>query len=143
MNRTLVLLSLLFTAPALAESAEEKAILQVERDWCAAALRSDAAALEQLLLDDYTLTGSNGVITTKANDVTEAKQGDPKYEVFENRDMKVRVHGDTAVVTGRTHVKGVSGGKAFSAVFQFTDTLVKVKGKWRPLAGHVSRITDA
>ncbi|MBU8895713.1 nuclear transport factor 2 family protein [Corallococcus sp. H22C18031201] len=143
MNRPLLLLSLLFTAPVLAESAEEKAILQVERDWCAAALRGDAAALDQLLLDDYTLTGSTGVVTTKANDVAEAKQGDPQYEVFENRDMKVRVHGDTAVVTGRTVVKGVSGGKPFSAEFQFTDTLAKVKGRWRPLAGHVSRLTKS
>jgi ketosteroid isomerase-like protein len=54
--------------------------------------------------------------------------------------MKVRVHGDTAVVTGKTHTKGVSGGKPFDFQFQFTDTFVKDGGRWRLLAGHVSKL---
>jgi ketosteroid isomerase-like protein len=51
-----------------------------------------------------------GKITTRADDIGEARRNDPKYEIFENYDMKVRVHGDTAVVTGKTHTKGSSGG---------------------------------
>jgi len=39
--------------------------------------------------------------------------------------MKVRVHGDTAVVTGKTRTKRISGGKPFDSQFQLTDTLVK------------------
>ena len=46
-----------------------------------------------------------GKITTRADDIDEAKKNDPKYEIFENYDMKVRVHGDTAVVTGKTRTK--------------------------------------
>ncbi len=81
-----------------------------------------------------------GKITTRADDIGEAKKNDPKYEIFENYDMKVRVHGDTAVVTGKTHTKGVSGGKPFDFQFQFTDTFVKDGGRWRLLAGHVSKL---
>jgi ketosteroid isomerase-like protein len=132
----------LCAVPALAQASEEKAVLQAMVEWCAAAQKSDASALERILLDDFTLTNSQGQISTKAADVAEAKSADPKYEVLENRDMKVRIHGNTAVVTGRTRVKGVSGGKAFSGDFQFTDTLIKVQGKWRPLASHVSRMGD-
>ncbi|MCY1076301.1 nuclear transport factor 2 family protein [Archangium lansingense] len=142
MLRTLIVVSALFAVPALAQGAEEKAVLQAMVEWCAAAQKSDAAALERILLDDYTLTNSKGQISTKADDIAEAKKVDPQYELLENRDMKVRIHGNTAVVTGRTVVKGLSGGKAFSANFQFTDTLIKVQGKWRPLASHVSRVGD-
>ena len=81
-----------------------------------------------------------GKITTRADDIGEAKKNDPKYEIFENYDVKVRVHGDTAVVTGKTRTKGISGGKPFDSQFQFTDTLVKDGGRWRLLAGHVSKL---
>jgi len=64
-------------------------------------------------MEDYTLTNSLCKITTRADDIGEAKKNDPKYEIFENYDMKVRVHGDTAIVTGKTHTKGISGANPF------------------------------
>jgi ketosteroid isomerase-like protein len=118
----------------------ENAVVQTERELCTAYLRSDADAIARGVMEDYTLTNSTGKITTRANDIEEAKKNDPKYEVFENYDMKVRVHGDTAIVTGRTHTKGISGGKPFDSEFQFTDTFVKDGGRWRLLAGHVSKL---
>jgi ketosteroid isomerase-like protein len=141
MLRTLLVLSALCAVPALAQGAEEKAVLQAMVEWCAAAQKGDAAALERILHDDYTLTSSRGQVTTKADDLAEARKGEVRYELLENRDMKVRLYGTTAVVTGRTVVKGVSGGQAFSAEFQFTDTLLKVKGRWRPVASHASRLS--
>ena len=45
-----------------------------------------------------------------------------------------------AVVTGKTHTKGISGGKPFDSLFQFTDTLVKDGGRWRLLASHASKL---
>ena len=122
------------------ESDEGNAVLQTERDPATAYLKSDADGIAQGVMEDYTLTNSAGKITTRADDIDEAKKNDPKYEIFENYDMKVRVHGDTAVVTGKTHTKGVSGGKPFDSVFQFTDTFVKDGGRWRLLAGHVSKL---
>jgi len=52
----------------------------------------------------------------------------------------VRVHGDATVVTGKTHTKGVSDAKPFDLQFQFTDAFVKDGGRWRLLAGHVSKL---
>jgi len=122
------------------ESDEGNAVLQTERDLATAYLKSDADGIAQGVMEDYTLTNSMGKITTRADDIGEAKKSDPKYEIFENYDMKVRVHGDAAVVTGKTHTKGVSGGKPFDFQFQFTDTFVKDGGRWRFLAGHVSKL---
>jgi ketosteroid isomerase-like protein len=118
----------------------ENAVVQTERELCTAYLRSDADAIARGVMEDYTLTNLTGKLTTRANDIEEAKKNDPKYEVFENYDMKVRVHGDTAIVTGRTHTKGISGGKPFDSEFQFTDTFVKDSGRWRLYAGHVSKL---
>jgi ketosteroid isomerase-like protein len=122
------------------ESDEANTVLQAERGLATAYLNSDADGIAQGVMDDYTLTNSMGKITTRADDIDEARKNDPKYEIFENYDMKVRVHGDTAVVIGKTHTKGVSSGKPFDFQFQFTDTLVKDGGRWRLLAGHVSKL---
>jgi len=91
--------------------------------------------------EDYTLTNSKGKITTRADDLAEATKHDPKYEIFENHDMKVRIYGGAAVVTGITHAKGISGGQLFNAEFRFTDTFVKDHGRWRLWAGQAVKIT--
>jgi len=119
---------------------EENAVLQTERELATAYLRSDADAIARGVMEDYTLTNSMGKITTRADDIDEAKKNNPKYEMFENHDMKVRVHGDTAVVIGQTHTKGISSGKPFDSEFQFTDTFIRDGGRWRLLAGHVSKL---
>jgi ketosteroid isomerase-like protein len=122
------------------ESDEANAVLQTERDLAMAYQRSDADVIVQDVMEDYTLTTSTGKVTTRADDIAEAKKNDPKYEMFENYDMKARVHGDAAVVTGKTHTKGMSGEKPFDSLFQFTDTFVKDRGRWRLLASHASKL---
>jgi ketosteroid isomerase-like protein len=112
-------------------ASQDEAVLQTERDLAVAYQSSDADGIARRVMENYTLTDSRGQITTRANDLEEAKKKDPKYEVFENHDMKVRVHGDSAVVLGITHAKGMSGGKPFDAQFEFTDTFVNDNGRWR------------
>jgi len=124
-----------------AQGTAEKEVFQFERDACRAFLDADRAALERVLTDDFTLTLSNGEVSTRANEIDELRSGKVHYDVFENYDMKARVYGDnTAVVLGKTRVKGTSEGKPFDRVVQFTDTIIKRDGQWRLAAGHVSRI---
>jgi len=125
----------------LAQSAGETDVLQFERDACKGFLEADPVALERDLTADFTLTLSNGEVSTLANEIDELRSGKVHYDVFENYDMKARLYGDnTAVVLGKTHVKGTSQGKAFDRVVKFTDTLVKRNGQWQVAAGHVSRL---
>jgi uncharacterized protein (TIGR02246 family) len=120
---------------------EIAAVLQAERDGCVAYQRGDADKIASFLTNDYTLTNSKGEITTAADDIKDAKSGKVRYEVFENYDMKARVYGDhTAIVNGKTKVKGTAEGKPIDIVVQFTDTFVKQNGRWRLAAGHVSRL---
>ena len=122
---------------------ESAAVLQAERDGCVAYLRSDADNIAKFLTDDYTLTNSKGEITTAADDIEDARTGRVHYDVFENYDMKVRVYGGhTAIVTGKTKIKGNAQGKPIDIIVQFTDTFVKQSGRWRLAAGHVSRLKE-
>jgi hypothetical protein len=135
-----VLATLAFQISAAQTSAAND-VLQFERDACKAFLDADAAALERVLTADFTLTLSNGEISTRADEINKLRSGKVHYDVFENYDMKARLYGDnTAVVLGKTRVKGTSEGKQFDRIVQFTDTLVKRDGRWQLAAGHVSRL---
>ena len=135
-----VLATLAFQISAAQTSAAND-VLQYSRDACKAFLDADAAALERVLTADFTLTLSNGEISTRADEINKLRSGKVHYDVFENYDMKARFYGDnTAVVLGKTRVKGTSEGKQFDRVVQFTDTLVKRDGRWQLAAGHVSRL---
>jgi hypothetical protein len=128
---------------SLAQGAIEKEVLQFEHNTCKAFVEADIAALERALTDDFTLTLSNGTVSTRADEINELRSGKVHYDVFENYDMKARLYGDdTAVVLGKTRVKGTSDGKPFDRIVQFTDALIKRDGRWQLAAGHVSRLQE-
>jgi len=70
----------------------------------------------------------------KADTMSAIKSGDIKITSNELSDLKVRVYGDTAVVTGKTDVKGTSGGKDISGPTLFTRVYVKKDGRWQSVA---------
>ena len=141
MKNIFLVLSLLIFPLISLWAGDEDDVLRAERELAFCYQNSDAACIEQGVTEDYTLTNSKGKITTRADDLAEATKHDPKYEIFENHDMKVRVYGGAAVVTGITHAKGISGGQLFDAEFRFTDTFVKDHGHWRLWAGQAVKIT--
>jgi len=134
--------ALLACMPALASEKDDvQQILQVERDVSAAFEREDADWLEKHLDPTFTLTGSTGKVTTRADEVADLRGG-TKYDVFRNRDSKVRLYGDAAVVTGITRVEGKSDGTPYAMDFQFTDTYVRAPKGWVMVASHATRLAE-
>jgi ketosteroid isomerase-like protein len=137
----IVLVAVLICRFSLGETPAQQEVLQFERDACQAFVDADVAALERVLTPDFTLTLSNGEVSTRADEINELQSKKVHYDVFENYDMLARLYGnDTAVVVGKTKVKGTAEGKPFDRIVQFTDTLIKRDGRWQLAAGHVSRI---
>jgi ketosteroid isomerase-like protein len=59
-------------------------------------------------------------------------------EVAELSDLKVRVHGDTAIVSGAYHERDDSSGKRYEYHDRLTDVWMKISGKWQVVASHYS-----
>ena len=134
-----LLLAASWPSLAMADAkADEAAIHQSERDICAAYERGDADWLEKNLDPTFTLTGSTGKLTTRAEEVADLRNG-TRYTVFRNRDTKLRLYGDAAVVTGITRVEGKAEDKPYAVDFQFTDTYVRRPQGWVIVASHASR----
>ena len=132
----------LVPGPLLAQSdrvVEE--VLAYQQAATDAFLRNDAAAIDSLLAEDFTLTDSRGGISGRHAAAAAARARSVEYTVFRNVDQRVRLYlGDqVAVVTGRTLIEGTADGARFRQDLPFTDTLIRRDGRWRMVASHVSR----
>jgi ketosteroid isomerase-like protein len=60
---------------------------------------------------------------------------------MEPDDIRVRVYGDSAVVTALTRTKGKFMGQDFSTHERATDVFVKLHGQWRCALTQLTRFT--
>jgi len=119
----------------------EQALMQMERDWTEAQLKKDAARLDKILADDWVGQGPPG-ITTKSQTLADLKSGDYKLDSITLGDMKVRVFGDTAVVTGSDDEKSSTKGKDTSGHYTWTDVFAKRRGRWQAVASQGTLIAQ-
>jgi len=118
---------------------DELALLQIERDWSAAWLKQDAAALDAILADEF-IENWRGEISTKAKVLANIKAGIYKVEAGENSDMRVVVFGDHAVVNGLNRGKQALRGKDVEGADRWMDTFIKQDGRWRPVFSHLIKV---
>ena len=119
----------------LAQGSVEKAVMDLEQQWVKAQLAGNSEALAALLAESFVSIQSDGTLQTKAVYVANTT-GKAKWQVNAVSDMKVQVHGDSAVVTGIWTGKGTdAGGKAIDGKERYADTWVKMPdGKWQCVA---------
>ncbi|HEV2715796.1 MAG TPA: nuclear transport factor 2 family protein, partial [Terriglobales bacterium] len=118
---------------AWAPSVEEE-LKKLETDRAAAAVKGDAATLGKQTSDDYTFINLYGQISDKSQMVNNFKTGQTKLTSDEISDMKVRVYGNTAVVTGKADAAGTMAGKDTKGQIMFTRVWVKKGGSWQSVA---------
>jgi ketosteroid isomerase-like protein len=106
----------------------------------AAVERNDADAMGRILADDFVLVLGNGTVHTKAELLEEARSRSIAWEQQKEIEgsQKVRVWGDTAVVTAKLWVKGSREGKPFDRKLWFSDTYVRTASGWRYVFGQAS-----
>ena len=120
-------------------SADEQALLQLERDWTAAWLKQDAAALDGILADGF-IENKQGQFTKKAQILADMKAGIYKVEFSEVSDMRAVVFGDQAVVNGISSVKGLVRGKDTTEKLRWTDIYEKRDGRWRAVSSYMADV---
>src|SRR5262245_14106660 len=124
-----------WTRPAANEAATVAAL---DTEYQAAVKRNDAATMDRILADDFGLVNGRGQIFPKDALLREARNKSTTYERRGDTEQKVRVRGDTAVVTALLWVKGTSAGTTFERKLWFSDTYVRTPNGWRYVFGQAS-----
>jgi len=112
----------------------EQTLMQMERDWVQASLKKDTAVMEKMLADDWAGIDFSGKTVTKAQAIADLKSGAAATQSVDLGDMKVRVFGNTAVVTGSDTEKSTYKGKDSSGKYVWTDVFANRNGRWQAVA---------
>ena len=113
-------------------------IRSMELKWTDSYKQRQVAMLASLLADDFVITVEDGSTYSKTGYISHSAEPGVHVEVAEMSDLKVRMHGNTAVVTGAYHERGDSNGKPYEYHDRLTDVWMKVGGKWQVVASHYS-----
>ena len=120
------------------ESSDVAAIRALEFKLVDCYKRHEVEVFASVLDDDFVITFEDGSTYSKTGYLAYSTSPSTRVETVEIQEMKIRLHGDTAVVTGVYHEKGVDSQKSYDYHDRFTDVWMKKAGKWRLIAAHYS-----
>jgi ketosteroid isomerase-like protein len=118
----------------------EDELLKLEKEFAEAIVRNDLEGIGRLVTDDWIIIDPNGEIVDRARFSEVIKSGALTHDMMESQDFRVRVYGDSAVVTGITRTKGKFMGQEFSGQERATDVFVKRGGRWQCVLTHLTRL---
>ena len=119
----------------------EEELLKLEKQFAAAIVKNDPETIERFVVDDWIIINADGGIIDKARFLDVIKSGALTHEMMESDDIRVRVYGDSAVVSAITRTKGKFMSQEFSAEERATDVFVREDGQWRCVLSQLTRFT--
>jgi ketosteroid isomerase-like protein len=141
MKWILLLFSAAILSAANPDPKTEKEVLAALEAYKQAMIKRDAAALSKILGDDLTYTHSSNLHQDKAA-VLESLKGNSVVEAIDFKDLKVRVYGNSAVVTGDVDFRNNAAGVVTVSKLNVLHVLVKGPQGWQLVARQATRYPD-
>lgn len=112
--------------------AVENELKRAQREWLDAYVKNDAAQLARLTSDDFISTGHDGKVGGKEQALDAIKAGNVALDAIETDDFRMRLYGNTAVVTGTTAYKK---GERILGQVRYTQVWVRrAPGRWQTVS---------
>jgi ketosteroid isomerase-like protein len=117
--------------------------LIAEEEFFGALLAGKIQALNELLVDDFILVDvMRGAEISKAELLEAVASGQVKFEAIEPSGARVRNFGATAIVNGRTEMRGRAGDMAFAVRSRYTHVYVEQQGRLRMASAQGTQIIE-
>ena len=122
-------------APALAQKgaadkATQETLFRLENDFAKAVVHRDAAAIRAMTAPKWVYSDETGVMEREAG-IAAFTTGSDTVREASNEKMRALIYDKTAVVVGVLVMKGSGAHGAFTNRFRYTDTWVKLDGRWQ------------
>lgn len=137
------------TRPALAHTqrpnkhTERREVEALEEQWRQAEVAGDVVALDHLLSDDYVGISMSGEVNTKNQQLDRIRRHTLTLTELQLDDIKIKLLGQVAVVTGRARAVGTSDGSPLKGNFRYTRVYLHLpNGSWKVTNFEVTRIPE-
>jgi len=108
----------------------EEELVKLEEEFAGAIVKNSPEKIRQFVSDDWIIINADGGIIDKERFFEVINSGTLTHEMMESDDMRVRVYGDSAVVSALTRSKGKFMGQEFTTHERSTDVFVRRDGQW-------------
>jgi ketosteroid isomerase-like protein len=137
-----------FVLPALAQDAMradsssggEDEVKKLELDLAQMVVHGDWDEYARHLMDDFERTSGSGATEDKAAAMAQLRSGSEKILDLAPEELKVRVYGDTAILTGHFTLVQRRNGRVDTFFARQTDVFLKRGGRWLLAASHSTSV---
>ena len=143
LSTILALLLLVFAsagAQPRATAADLKELNRLETVWNEAHLKGDVKVLNRLWADDLFVTMPDMPPMNKEESLAIWKAGKMRFDIYRTSDLRIKVYGNTAVVTGQLVRIRDATSKQFEDDWRFTKVYVRRGGRWQVVTWHGSHV---
>ena len=115
----------------------ERELRQLERNLISAIQAKDTEKLKRIWADEYLGTAPDGRVVNREDLLSAVKGGALALESLEVDDLRVRLFGDVAVMTGHAAVKASVDNEDYSGSYRGTGIFIKRQGRWEVIGVQV------
>jgi ketosteroid isomerase-like protein len=126
------------TVPADDEDIEAT-IAQLEREWVAAIVKKDGAALDRLLAEEFAGISPTAHYYDKTMAIDDLKRGTYVVESMNLDEVSVNAYGDMAVAFASQEEKSRYADVDISGHYHYTNVWANKDGRWQAVASHGTR----
>jgi ketosteroid isomerase-like protein len=120
------------------EHEDEAELVSVGDAWAAAIVANDAGRIAGFMADDWVIVSDTG-ISAREDFLAVVRSGDLTHSAMDRAgDARIRVYGDTAVLTARVTNTAHHLGRRFDADEWTTDVFVRREGRWLCVLSHIT-----
>lgn len=128
-----------FSSGAAKVSAFEREVLEANQQYLDAHIRRDAAALEGLLADEFTISGPFGRFADKAQRLALLTDSDFSFIDISSRGTRVSASENAGEVSGYAVLKGSYAGRDYtSPLYHYTRRFERRDGRWQVVSVQTS-----
>jgi ketosteroid isomerase-like protein len=128
---------------AAERSADVAELTRISDAWDKAIVRKDEAAVAANMAEDFRQIDGYGNLETKKSFVAGIVDSKLTIDPYTVEDFEVRLYGDTALLSGRTHMTGKYDGKPFESNYRYIDIYVRRNGAWKIVSVQITKIPPA
>ena len=128
----------LLIASAQQRSSDGNRVIALEKKWTEAYKHREVTILSSLLAEDFVITVEDGSTYGKLGYISHSADSSVQVEIAELSELKVRFHGNVAVVTGAYHEIGTSRGNRYEYRDRLTDVWLRSPNGWQVISSHYS-----